>query len=82
MEIVLLPMSVIAIITGLSQLAKSFGLRSQLAGALSVILGVTFALGLDGVTFLSGLNGLASGLTAIGLYEIGGGLVMNKLSGK
>jgi hypothetical protein len=81
-DITLLGAGYIALIVALVQVCKSFGLKGEYAALAAVVFGLLSAFGLDGLTVTATFTGLASGLTAVGLYEVGGGAVAAAVGGK
>ncbi len=82
MEITIATAVVIALITALVQVFKGLGLKSQYAPLSAIALGVLFFFGTVDVSVVSAVNGIASGLLAVGLYSVGGSTLLKTLSGK
>jgi len=82
MEITLATAGVIALISAVIQVLKGIGLKKQYAPLVSIVLGVSYFVGYSGLDIGTVINGFASGLTAVGLYSIGGKTVLKTLSGK
>lgn len=83
MEITLATAGIVALITALIQVAKGLGLSKIYAPVTSIVLGVLFAITTaDVVTASVVISGIATGLSAIGLYSVGGKVVLNTLSGE
>ena len=82
MEITLATAGVVALITALVQVGKGLGLQKRHSPILAIVLGVVyFSFTLDSLTGGAVINGIATGLSAIGLYSIGGKVVLKTLSG-
>ena len=81
-EIVLLGVGYIALITAVVQVFKTLGLKSDYAPLAAVALGVVSAFGLVDISVSSAFSGIASGLVAVGLYDIGGRAVVRAVGGK
>ncbi|MEA4924943.1 MAG: hypothetical protein VB084_06465 [Syntrophomonadaceae bacterium] len=68
-------LSTIAVITGLVKVARAAGLPSKYAPALSVtlgaIIGISAAVFSDSAVYLGGMGGIAAGLFASGIYDLG-----------
>lgn len=83
MEITLATAGIVALITALIQVAKGLGLSKIYAPVTSIVLGVLFAITTaDVVTASVVISGIATGLSAIGLYSVGGKAILNTLSGE
>ena len=82
MEITIATAVVIALITALVQVGKGLGLKSQHAPLAAIALGVLYFFGTADVSVISAINGIASGLLAVGLYSVGGKTAFKALSGK
>lgn len=67
--------SIVALIIGLVKVARETGLPSKYAPALSILLGVTFgvsaALYASSAVYVGVIGGIAAGLGASGLYDLG-----------
>ena len=67
--------SAIAVITGLVKVAREAGLPSKYAPAVSVglgmVIGVTAAFYASSAVYLGLIGGMAAGLMASGLYDLG-----------
>lgn len=82
MEITLATAGIVALITALVQVGKGLGLASKYAPVAAIVLGVAyFGVTLDSLTGGVVINGIATGLSAIGLYSVGGKAVLKTLSG-
>jgi hypothetical protein len=79
-EITLAGAGIVALIAVLVQVIKGVGLKGKYAPLAAIALGIAYTtLSADAITFIIILNGIASGLASVGLYEIGGKKVLNTL---
>jgi hypothetical protein len=59
----------VPVIMGIVQVAKTSGLNSRYAPALSLLVGLAIAMGVDGVSVQSAIAGVVGGLIASGLWS-------------
>ncbi|MCH8106330.1 MAG: hypothetical protein IIC58_12635 [Proteobacteria bacterium] len=82
MEVTLATAGVIALITALIQVGKGLGLPSKYAPLAAIVFGVGIAVSTaEIITASLAISGVATGLSAIGLYAVGGKGVLKTLSG-
>lgn len=82
MEITLMTAGVIALVTALIQVAKGLGLETKYAPIAAIGLGVAISIAtVNAINAQIVISGIATGLSAIGLYSVGGKEVLNTLSG-
>jgi len=60
--------SAVPLVLGLTQVAKMVGMPSKYAPLLALVIGISYALGLQGLSALSIVQGISYGLSAAGLY--------------
>jgi|TARA_Y100000310_G_scaffold270565_1_gene284479 hypothetical protein len=82
MEITLGTAGIVALITALVQISKGAGLKTSYAPLLAILLGVFYFLAMFELSVASGINGIATGLAAMGLYSVGGKTVFKKIARK
>lgn len=84
MEISLATAGIIALITALIQVAKGFSLKPRYAPIAAIVLGIGYYTLIVGGVSLTGvdiINGIATGLSSVGLYSVGGKEVLKILAG-